>query len=328
MTPLGTAFSRVDALKRQLYDMLTNPRDAAAMLGGRIVESGQQAQALQEQTFGDPNRPFRVTDPQAMARLTDMLMAGPMGFAPAGIVAPSVVRQFKMQTTLPTDETFAKAVQNTPGAQITNEGLLMRVQRSQKPEQAGQESVRTGVFYLPEGSASAKHYKQKSSGETLYGGSENIAGETLYKNPLFVKGATGGKAPETAYDQLIGKGAYQEMRKDALRVRNRDLIKERGDSLYGAITPDDFLAKYAPELEGMGDYIFSQSRQGNQLPYALQEAVVANAVRKAGFDAVLGYSKTRNKEPFLSEVFDVREAVYPTKQGDFTLRQEFESLLD
>ena len=84
-SPLGTAFSRVDALKRQLYDMLTNPRDAAAMLGGRIVESGQQAQALQEQTFGDPNRPFRVTDPQAMARLTDMLMAGPMGFAPAGI---------------------------------------------------------------------------------------------------------------------------------------------------------------------------------------------------------------------------------------------------
>jgi hypothetical protein len=98
MTPLGTAFSRVDALKRQLYDMLTNPRDAAAMLGGRIVESGQQAQALQEQTFGDPNRPFRVTDPQAMAKLTDMLMAGPMGFAPAGVTAyhgsPYLFRQF------------------------------------------------------------------------------------------------------------------------------------------------------------------------------------------------------------------------------------------
>jgi hypothetical protein len=97
-SPLGTIYSRADALKRQLYDMLTNPRDAAAMLGGRIVESGQQAQALQEQAFADPNRPFRVTDPQAMARLTDMLMAGPMGFAPAGITAyhgsPYLFRQF------------------------------------------------------------------------------------------------------------------------------------------------------------------------------------------------------------------------------------------
>jgi hypothetical protein len=78
--------------------MLTNPRDAAAMLGGRIVESGQQAQALQEQTFADPNRPFRVTDPQAMARLTDMLMAGPMGFAPAGMINPEIAARVLPQT--------------------------------------------------------------------------------------------------------------------------------------------------------------------------------------------------------------------------------------
>jgi len=103
-SPLGTIYSRADALKRQLYDMLTNPRDAAAMLGGRIVESGQQAQALQEQTFADPNRPFRVTDPQAMARLTDMLMAGPMGFAPAGMVAPKNL----LETVNPTGSIFTK----------------------------------------------------------------------------------------------------------------------------------------------------------------------------------------------------------------------------
>lgn len=325
---LQPVLSRIDALKRQLYDALTNPRDYASMLGGRIQESGQAAKQLQSQAFADPRQPFKVTDEAALRQLTDMMMAGPLGFAPAGIVSPYVVRQFKMPTSLPQDETFIKAVQNTSGAQITDDGLLMKVQRSQKPEQAGEESVRTGVFYLPEGSASAKHYKQKKSGETLYGGQESISGETLYKNPLFVKGATGGKAPEVAYDQLVGKGAYEEMRKDALRVRNRDLIKERGNSLPGAITPDDFLAKYAPELEGMGDYIFSNSRQGNQLAYALQEAVVANAVRKAGFDAVLGYSQTRSKDPFLSEVFDVREATYPTKLGEFTLRQEFQSLLE
>jgi hypothetical protein len=242
-------------------------------------------------------------------------------FAPAGIVAPAVVRQMRMPTTLPTDETFAKAVQNTPGAQVTNEGLLMRVQRSQKPEQAGEESVRTGVFYLPEGSASAKYYKQGKSGEAMYGGSENIAGETLYKNPMFVKGATGGKAPEAAYDQIVGKGSYKNMRQDALKVRLDPRIE-------GSIMPDDFLEKYAPELKGMGEYIYRNSNIGNQRAYALQEAVVANAVRNAGYDSVLGYSKKKTGDPFLSEVFDLREATYPTRTGEFELLEKFRSLLD
>jgi hypothetical protein len=97
-TPLANLFSRIDAYKRGLFDMVRNPGDALSMMSGRIVESEQQAQALQEQTFGDSHRPFRVTDPQAMARLTDMLMAGPMGFAPAGITvyhgSPYLFRQF------------------------------------------------------------------------------------------------------------------------------------------------------------------------------------------------------------------------------------------
>lgn len=314
---------RPEFLPRQLDVMglirrlaITNPMTAARELPGKLAESRQMLENYE---------PGQQVSPELMNQFMNLVG----GFAPMGIVSPAVASQLKMATSLPKTEEFSRAVQNTPGAQITEDGLLMRVQRNQKPEQAGEESVRAGVFYLPEGSASAKYYKQSRSGETAtYGGSESIVGETLYKNPLFIKGATGGKAPEAAYDQLVGKGAYQEMRKDALRVRHPDLIKERGDSLPGAITPDDFLAKYAPELEGMGDYIFSNSRQGNQLAYALQEAVVGNAARKAGFDAILGYSKKRNGDPFLSEVFDVREATYPTKQGGFTLRQEFQSLLD
>lgn len=257
-------------------------------------------------------------NPQATA--PGVLQDTAMPFMQA-IIPRDVAASLKMPVNLPTDETFIKAVQNTPGAQVTQEGLLMRVQRSQKPEQAGEESVRTGVFYLPEGSASAKYYRQGKSGEPMYGGSENIAGETLYKNPIFVKGATGGKAPEAAYDQLMGKGSYKNMRQDALKVRLDPRIE-------GSIMPDDFLEKYAPELKGMGDYIYRKSNIGNQRAYALQEAVVANAVRNAGYDSVLGYSKKKTGDPFLSEVFDLREAAYPTRQGDFRLREEFQSLLD
>lgn len=239
--------------------------------------------------------------------------AGPsMGGNQLGIVNPTLAKQLNIPKSLPSGEVFDAAVANTKGARVTEDGLLMNLQRNQAPEQAMAESVRGGVFYLPEGAAQAKHY---STGKNGYGGKEKITGETLITNPLFAKGGTGGKAPESAYDQLIGKGAYQAMRKDALRVRHPDLIKERGDSLPGAITPEDFLAKYAPDLKGMGDYIFSNSRQGNQLAYALQEAAVGSAVRKAGHDSVLGYSKGKNG-PFLSEVFDVRESHYPDAYGN------------
>lgn len=141
-SPLGTAFSRVDALKRQLYDMLTNPRDAAAMLGGRIVESGQQAQALQEQTFGDPNRPFRVTDPQAMARLTDMLMAGPMGFAPAGMISPSIAAKVLPET---------KAVDQSGNPLMVYHGTADPIEKFSKSElgkTTGSQSAKEGFFFL------------------------------------------------------------------------------------------------------------------------------------------------------------------------------------
>lgn len=302
-------------------------RDRANLTAERFIQSAQEARALQNQAFGDPTRPTRVTDEAALRKLTDMIMAGPLGFAPAGIVSPIVARQFKMPTNLPADETFAKAVQNTPGAQITDEGLLMNVQRSQKPEQAGEESVRTGVFYLPEKSASAKFYKQSKSGETLYGGSESIAGETLYKNPIFVKGATGGKAPETAYDQIMGKGAYEKMRSEVLK--SYSFNANQSQKIEGI---QKVLQKYngldSDDAYNMAYNIVTNSKSGNTLPYAVQENIVANAVRNAGYDAVLGYSKKKTGDPFLSEVFDVREATYPTKQGEFTLRQEFQSLLD
>ena len=83
---LGTVFGRADALKRQLYDMLTNPRDYASMVAGRTQEASKEAQALQEQAFGNPDRPFQITNPQALSQLTQMIMGGPLGFAPAGVM--------------------------------------------------------------------------------------------------------------------------------------------------------------------------------------------------------------------------------------------------
>lgn len=223
------------------------------------------------------------------------------------IVPPNVAKNLNIAKQLPNDENFLAAVANTPGAQLSDDGLLMAIQRNQVPSQGMQPSVRGGVFYLPQGAAQAKHY---STGKNGYGGSERIAGETMFTNPLVAKGGTGGKAPAAAYDQLMGKGAYDTMRNDALKAYG-----QFGSGLSQRVPlVRAFLEKHAPELADHAEYIARNSAQGNQLAYALQEAAVGSKVRASGYDSVLGYSKGK-QGPFLSEVFDVRESHYPDKFG-------------
>jgi hypothetical protein len=231
------------------------------------------------------------------------------------IVPPSVANEMGMATTLPKDDIFTQAVANTPAARMSEEGLHLNLMRKQKPEQAMTESVRSGVFYLPEGSANIKHY----GGSTSYGGTNKITGETLYKNPLFVKGATGGKAPEAAYAQLTDKDQLKLLQEDVFKAVNSGSPNMRDDLVQ------QFLEKHAPDLTDYASYIVDNSRKGNQLRYALQEAAVAQKVRDAGYDAVIGHSKGK-QGPFISEIFDVRESHYPNQYGDFQLNPKFEEM--
>jgi hypothetical protein len=251
-------------------------------------------------------------------------LLGPITPQPMYVVPPDVARKINMPVNLPQSKEFATAVKNEPSAQITNEGLLMNLVRKQSPDQAMAESVRTGVFYLPEGqAANLKHYKGKGG----YGGSEMIEGQTLYKNPIFVKGATGGKAPESAYDQIIGKGAYQEMRNDVLKSYGYNANEsQKVEAVQGLLQKYNGLD--SDDAYNMAYNIVNNSKTGNTLPYAVQENIVGNAVRNAGHDAVIGYGKGRgDKGEFFSEVFDVREQSYPNTQGGYELMPQFEGLL-
>jgi hypothetical protein len=70
-----------------------------------------------------------------------------------------------------------------------------------------------------------------------------------------------------------------------------------------------FLSKYSGDPQ-MAEDILEHSQGGNLLSYALQEHVVAHAVRAAGYDSVLSYSKHQGK-PHLSELFHVGMSHYP-----------------
>ena len=299
MMPRATAPRRETAGMEELGGYMT-PATAKVLKPAAIGMARMAGQEINAGLTGQPTRS----------------LLGDITPKPTQIVPTKVAKRIDMPVNLPKSKEFFKAVENDPSAQITNEGLLINLKRSQNPQQSGLESVRTGVFYLPENQASnLKHYR----GKTNYGGSEPIEGQTLYKNPLFVKGATGGKAPEMAYAQLTDKAQLKELQDDVFKAMygpkdiKVDLVRQ-------------FLEKHAPDLTDYAHYIIDNSRQGNQLKYALQEAAVAHKVREAGHDAVLGYGKGRgDKGEFFSEVFDVRESHYPTPQGDYELMPQFEN---
>lgn len=262
----------------------------------------------------------------ALAGTGGLAGAGNEAGVALGVVPVDVAKKLNFKSS-PVSDVLKQAVGNTPSASIDADGhLVLKVLRNQLPDQEMVESVRGGVFYLPEGSKYARYYNGTTNNN--YGGRQAIEGETAFKNPLVVRGQTGGKAPENAYNQLMGdKKAYKNLEADVMQVINASWMRNKDLQAYYDLV-NRYLDKHAPEMKNYADYILANSSKGNQLKYALQEAAIASAARKAGHDGIIGYSEGRgsNKgKPFLSEIFDVRENKYPSPDGDFSVHPELYS---
>lgn len=257
-----------------------------------------------------------VTPVGGLLQAQEAVQEGDPRGAALAVVPPLAASKMKFPANAAKNEILQRAVPNTPAASFSDDALLMRVMRQQKPEQAGEASVRGGVFYLPEGSPYGRFYNSSGTagGANYYGGTEKIAGETAFYNPLVVKGQTGGKAPEQAYIQLKGKDAFKELDRDVMHTLAGGYPKDIREELTTR-----FLEKHAPELSDQAWSILQNSNRGNQLRYALQEAAIGSAARDAGYDSIIGYSVKRDKNPFLTEVFDLREDTYPTIGGGYTV---------
>lgn len=237
-------------------------------------------------------------------------------------VPVDVARSIDMPVRMPTDERFLRAVNNTKGAELEADGLRLEVVRYNDPEQSGGTALRTGVFYLPVDASQVRYYR---NGKIGYGGSERVQGTTLVKNPLVVEGATGGKAPEAAYDLLKGKDAYSRLRVDAAMVVGAKPWDKKGFDYAQVEKAREFLTKHGGDPD-LADELVYHSQKGNTLMYALLEHVVAHEVRAAGYDSVLGLSR-RKTGPAISELFDVRESVIPTANGYWDIHPEFRAKL-
>ena len=173
------------------------PQAAVGLLQG-IEMPGQAMRG--EVNVMDPNT-GHPTD-QAIGRMADVAGVLAMGNAPAvgraaltGVmpdpatlhtIPPSYVKQMPGKVAVNNSDELLRAVKNTPGAELTKDGVKLNVMRGQLPDQAGNPSTRGGVFYLPEGDKNARYYTGKGM-NFAYGGSDKIKGETLFKRPLVIK---------------------------------------------------------------------------------------------------------------------------------------------
>lgn len=231
-------------------------------------------------------------------------------------ISPRDAERLDYETLLPTKDEFIQAVLNTPGVKATEKGLLIDVERWQKPDQSGARSVRSAVFYLPVKSKSATHYRKAEGG---YGGSEHITGTTLIRRPLFVKGATGGKAPEEAYKVVTGdKKAVGKLDDEIFKVLP-SWGRSRADE--GAVA--DLLERHGADPDLARDVV-TNSTQGNTLRYAIRELIYCTAARRAGYDSIIGWSMGRGgKGAFFSEIIDLREDRYPWADEEGSIHPDF-----
>jgi hypothetical protein len=301
------ASDEYQAVKSQLLKQYTD--------AGETPEIADNYATLQANVYSNLARETGLKASELMGLYRPVMKVGDAAQGSLKQVTPEQAKETNVPVEMPTQEEFANAVANTPGAKVTEDGLSIDLVRYQKPEQEGAQAIRTGVFYLPKGSAAEKFYRK---GKVGYGGVEKFEGETLIRRPLFVKGATGGKAPQVAYDTLNGKKAYENMRTDVLSEVT-GWGKTREQKISGI---KEVLSKYGADPQ-LAYEIVANSTEGNTLAYAVQENIVAHAVRNAGYDAVVGYSKGKDGSHFISEVFDTREQTYPAHGMDSEIHDAY-----
>jgi hypothetical protein len=130
--------------------------------GQAILEGHEKNKALQAQAFANPNRPFQVTNQQAMGELGDRMLAGPLSVAPVGMIAyhgtPHLIK----------DKFDISKVGTGEGAQVYGHGMYFaenpKVAEGYKEALSGKplEMLRTGFNDNPELWAAGQLYSKIS----------------------------------------------------------------------------------------------------------------------------------------------------------------------
>lgn len=224
-------------------------------------------------------------------------------------ITEEMAQQTNVPTNIPDDPEFHAALQNTPGMHLSKEGIHATINRRQKPEQGGERTVRSGIFYLP--GEENKIY----TGKLGYGGTEKIIGHTLIKNPIVGRGGIGGSQfRKNVYDKIHGEGSW-DREEDHVKLlfwrspHNPDRKEELMDYLHHRHGIDREQYKNIEENSSSGT---------NQKFTAILDTMVGNAAKRAGHDAIITHNKGK-----IREIYDLRESTYPIHGHSGTMFEQY-----
>jgi DNA topoisomerase-1 len=224
----------------------------------------------------------------------------------------------------PLNPEFQEALASTKDATSDENGIHLKVTRYQKGEQEGESSIRDGVFFIPHQEKSYKGYKTpvRKEPDAYYGGSHKFTGEKHLKSPIIVKASTGGRAPEAAYIALHGRNKFEAMNNACssilgINIYSNNQRLSREDKIQNI---QNVLDEYGGNTN-LAEYIYNNSGRGNQLRYALQENIIANQLKKHGYDSMLAYNRRGwgHKGHRLTELFDLNTTHYPKSNESSSL---------
>lgn len=263
-----------------------------------------------------PNPIRRVGE--AIGGLRDLATTG--GAPVAGVVPPDIASRQPLR--LPDDPAFDAAAMKTPGVIVSERGVELDAQRFQKPEQAGADVVRGGVHYMPE--SQVREYNRPA--DAPVGGPQEVVGPTILRQPLVLPDQHGFATPadlalntltgQTDYARSIRIGIANAIYPDAGSPAFEQRIGEQLIHLGADPAPAGAIAR-ASELRGnRKDATLSATN-------AIVETAGADAARAAGYDSIITYMPGSR----VREILDLRENRYPTPEGGYSVRPEFNPAL-
>jgi hypothetical protein len=94
---LPWVLSKGNQARNKLSGLLSDPIGQAEQSLGLLADSARNQNALMAAAFSNPQRPFQVTDKNALTQASMNLLTGPLGFAAAGLTKIPPTQAAKMQ---------------------------------------------------------------------------------------------------------------------------------------------------------------------------------------------------------------------------------------